>query len=87
LRFTIFISAKIRCLNTVEETIEFAKRMEKTGISALALHGRKRSERPRENCRDDFIQKVADALTIPVIANGGSNVIKVFYDMIKLYSV
>jgi tRNA-dihydrouridine synthase len=31
----------------VEETVEFAKRMEKTGIAALAIHGRQKTERSR----------------------------------------
>ena len=32
----------------MEETVEFAKRMEKTGIAALAIHGRQKTERSRK---------------------------------------
>ena len=77
----VILQAKIRCLSSIEETVEFARRMEATGISALAIHGRRKTERPRNPCRDDFIAAVADALDIPVIANGGSN------DIVSLDSI
>ena len=67
------VTAKIRCFESIELTVEFAKKLEATGISALAVHGRLKEERPRSDCRYDTIKAVAKALTIPVLANGGSN--------------
>ena len=34
------VSAKIRCYSDTQKTVDFAKRLEATGISALAIHGR-----------------------------------------------
>ena len=34
------VTAKIRCYPDTEETVKFAQRLEATGISALAIHGR-----------------------------------------------
>jgi len=70
------VTCKIRCLKTLEQTVEFAKRMEKTGIAALAIHGRQKTERSRDPCRSPWIAEVAKSLTIPVLANGGSGEIK-----------
>jgi len=67
------VTAKIRCFESIELTVAFAKKLEATGISALAVHGRLKEERPRSDCRYDTIKAVAKALTIPVLANGGSN--------------
>ena len=67
------VTAKIRCFETIEKTIEFAKKLEATGIVALAVHGRLKEERPRQDCRYDTIKAVSNALNIPVLSNGGSN--------------
>ncbi|KAJ3122084.1 tRNA-dihydrouridine(20) synthase [NAD(P)+]-like [Physocladia obscura] len=64
------ISAKIRMLETTEKTIELAKRIEKTGVSALGLHCRLRSERPQDPGHWEIFEPVATALKIPLIANG-----------------
>ncbi|XP_067929611.1 tRNA-dihydrouridine(20) synthase [NAD(P)+]-like isoform X2 [Watersipora subatra] len=77
------VTCKIRCLDTLEDTIAFAKMAESTGIAALALHGRNKEERPKHQCRYSYIKKVAQALTIPVIANGGSGEIKEHSDIEK----
>ena len=70
---TIPVTAKIRCFESTEKTVSFAKRLESTGIAALAVHGRLKEERPRQDCRYETIKSVANALSIPVLANGGSN--------------
>lgn len=67
------ITCKIRVLNEIEETVQLAKELEETGISAIAVHGRTRDERPRHPVHTDHIKAVAEELKIPVIANGGSN--------------
>jgi len=67
------VSAKIRCYSDTQKTVDFAKRLEATGISALAIHGRLKTERPRHPCRYETIKAVSAALTIPVLSNGGSN--------------
>ncbi|TKR94275.1 hypothetical protein L596_008580 [Steinernema carpocapsae] len=75
------ISCKIRVHETPEETIKFAKMCESCGISAIGVHGRRRDERPGDLNRDSEVREVAEALKIPVIANGGSGMIKCFEDI------
>ena len=67
------VTAKIRCFESINETVKFALRLESTGIAALAVHGRLKEERPRNDCRYETIKAVAAACSIPVLANGGSN--------------
>jgi len=66
------VTCKIRVLPSLEETIKLAKVIESTGVSALAVHGRTKEERPRHPVREGYIKAVAQAVGIPVIANGGS---------------
>ncbi|XP_054282893.1 tRNA-dihydrouridine(20) synthase [NAD(P)+]-like isoform X2 [Macrosteles quadrilineatus] len=75
------VSCKIRVFETAEDTVEFGKAMEATGISAIAVHGRTRDERPQHDNHNDRIRAVAKALTIPVIANGGSKEIEKYTDL------
>ncbi|GFR72824.1 tRNA-dihydrouridine(20) synthase [NAD(P)+]-like [Elysia marginata] len=75
------VTCKIRVLPDLQDTIELAKLIESTGVSALAVHGRTKTERSRDNNRDSYIKAIAEALTIPVIANGGSKVINSYSDI------
>ena len=56
--------------------MDFVRMVERCGVSALAVHGRRRDERPSHDCRVSEIRDVCRALSIPVIANGGSQDIK-----------
>jgi tRNA-dihydrouridine synthase 2 len=75
------VSCKIRVFQTVSqlrilikhvfqipETLEFAQMLEKTGISAIGIHGRRKDERPNDTNRFEEIREVARELSIPVIA-------------------
>ncbi|KAJ1562367.1 tRNA-dihydrouridine(20) synthase [NAD(P)+]-like, partial [Cladochytrium tenue] len=64
------ITCKIRMLDSTEKTIELAKRIEQTGVSAIGLHCRTRQERPQNPGHWDIFEPVARALQIPLIANG-----------------
>ncbi|KAK4764607.1 hypothetical protein SAY86_025697 [Trapa natans] len=64
------VTCKIRLLSSSNDTVELARRIEKTGISALAVHGRKVPDRPRDPAKWNEIADVVAALSIPVIANG-----------------
>ncbi|MBF2034797.1 MAG: tRNA dihydrouridine synthase DusB [Leptolyngbyaceae cyanobacterium T60_A2020_046] len=50
--------------------VDFARRMEDTGIQLLTLHGRTRAQGYTGPARWDWITRVKAALAIPVIANG-----------------
>ncbi|XP_038628670.1 tRNA-dihydrouridine(20) synthase [NAD(P)+]-like isoform X1 [Tachyglossus aculeatus] len=74
------VTCKIRILPSLKDTLDLVKRIEKTGIAAIAIHGRKEEERPQHPVHCDVIKAIAEAISIPVIANGGS------HDYIKEYS-
>lgn len=57
--------------------------IEATGISALAVHGRDKNERSQDPVHSDVIKKISQKLSIPVIANGASNDINSFEDIMK----
>ncbi|KAK3004065.1 hypothetical protein RJ639_018596 [Escallonia herrerae] len=64
------ITCKIRLLQSSHDTVELARRIEKTGVSAVAIHARKVADRPRDPAKWSEIADVVTALSIPVIANG-----------------
>ncbi|XP_057784345.1 uncharacterized protein LOC131001781 isoform X1 [Salvia miltiorrhiza] len=64
------VTCKIRLLKSLQDTVELARRIEKTGVSALAVHGRKVADRPRDPAKWNEIADVVAAVSIPVIANG-----------------
>ncbi|XP_024989670.1 tRNA-dihydrouridine(20) synthase [NAD(P)+]-like [Cynara cardunculus var. scolymus] len=64
------VTCKIRLLNSTHDSVELARRIEKTGVSAVAVHGRRVADRPRDPANWSEIATVVDALSIPVIANG-----------------
>uniref|UniRef100_A0ABM5EV95 tRNA-dihydrouridine(20) synthase [NAD(P)+]-like isoform X1 n=3 Tax=Pogona vitticeps TaxID=103695 RepID=A0ABM5EV95_9SAUR len=74
------VTCKIRILPSMEETINLVKKIEKTGVAAIAVHGRKKEERPQHPVQCDVIKAISGAVSILVIANGGS------HDFIKKYT-
>lgn len=80
---SIPVTCKIRILNSLPETLQLCKMIEQCGVAALCVHGRTRQERPRHPNHNDVIREIAKALTIPVIANGGSREISSHQDIEK----
>ena len=78
------VTCKIRLLGgdrdpDLEKTKAFVRACCSTGIAGITVHGRTREERPRHPNHDDFIAALSDVVAefgIPLVANGGSNVIK-----------
>ncbi|KAK4361576.1 hypothetical protein RND71_020528 [Anisodus tanguticus] len=62
------VTCKIRLLKSPHDTVELARQIERTGVTALAVHGRKVPDRPRDPAKWNEITDAA--LSIPVIANG-----------------
>ncbi|CAG2112975.1 unnamed protein product [Medioppia subpectinata] len=75
------ITAKIRVLPSIEQTLSLVKVIESAGVTALAIHGRTQCERPKDPNRNHYIEAIARTATIPVIANGGSDEIGVHADI------
>ncbi|KAI6242517.1 TRNA-dihydrouridine(16/17) synthase [NAD(P)(+)]-like [Aphelenchoides fujianensis] len=66
------LSVKIRVLDSVEDTINYARIIEKAGASMLTVHGRTRDQRGVNTGVADWekIRRVRDAVRIPLVANG-----------------
>ncbi|KAF9608581.1 hypothetical protein IFM89_010013 [Coptis chinensis] len=64
------VTCKIRLLKSSKDTVELVRRIEKTGVSALAVHGRRVADRPKDPARWSEIADIVAALSIPVVANG-----------------
>lgn len=75
---SIPITCKIRLLDSHVKTMEFVKMLESCGLSAIAVHGRQRNERPNNECRYNELRDVSRYCSIPIIANGGSSDIQTF---------
>ncbi|XP_057349056.1 tRNA-dihydrouridine(20) synthase [NAD(P)+]-like [Manis pentadactyla] len=67
------VTCKICILPSMEDTLSLVKRIERTGIAAITVHGRKREERPQHPVSSEAIKAIAETLSIPVITNGGSH--------------
>ncbi|CAG5021887.1 unnamed protein product [Parnassius apollo] len=80
---SIPVTCKIRIFETAEETLNVVKKLVSAGIKAIAIHGRTRNERPQHAVHTDIIRYVADKISIPVIANGGSKEIENYKDILK----
>ncbi|KAM4017328.1 tRNA-dihydrouridine(20) synthase [NAD(P)+]-like isoform 2-T2 [Anomaloglossus baeobatrachus] len=75
-------------IEKVEETVNLVKIIERTGVAAIAVHGRKKAERQQHPVHCDFIKAVSEAVSVPVIANGGSQeLIREFQDIEAFRSV
>jgi tRNA-dihydrouridine synthase len=80
------ISAKIRIFEDREDTFQYCQKLEKTGICMLSIHGRTRFQN-KERIGDsdwNFIRKIKESLSIPVISNGS---IREFNDIKKCLDV
>lgn len=77
------VTCKIRLLNDLDETIALVREFEALGIAAIAVHGRKKNERPQHAVNTEAIRRIAESVSIPVIANGGSRDIENLADIVK----
>lgn len=62
------ITCKIRVFEDIDSTVNLVKELVSTGISAIAVHGRTKAERPQHPNRCATIKRIAESVNIPVIA-------------------
>ncbi|THD21207.1 tRNA-dihydrouridine(20) synthase (NAD(P)+) [Fasciola hepatica] len=79
------VTCKIRILPELEDTIQLVRLIESTGVAAITVHGRTIQERPQHRNHDEVIREIAKALSIPVIANGGSKDTITKYEDIEFF--
>ncbi|MES1901955.1 MAG: tRNA-dihydrouridine(16/17) synthase [NAD(P)(+)]-like protein, partial [Paramarteilia canceri] len=77
---SIAVSAKVRIFPELEETIKYAKMIEKAGADFITVHGRTRSQKSFGLANWDYIKEIKKSVNIPVIANGN---IQTFNDVQK----
>ncbi|CAB3408625.1 unnamed protein product [Caenorhabditis bovis] len=78
------ISCKIRVLDDRNDTLNLVREIEKCGVSAIGVHGRRRDERQPDPCRIDEIREIVRTVgNIPIITNGVSGEIEKFEDIEK----
>ena len=64
------ITAKVRILESLDETLKIAKIIEKSGAEAITVHGRTQKQGYSGKSNLEFIKNIKSELSIPVIANG-----------------
>ncbi|UMM15257.1 hypothetical protein L5515_002756 [Caenorhabditis briggsae] len=78
------VTCKIRVLDNPEDTLKLVREIEKCGVVALGVHGRRRDERQPDRCRYEEIREVVKTIqSIPIIANGFSGEIERYEDIEK----
>ncbi|XP_057328239.1 tRNA-dihydrouridine(20) synthase [NAD(P)+]-like [Microplitis mediator] len=77
------VTCKIRVFDDLQKTLNLCDTLESSGISAITVHGRTVHERPQHANRNEMIRIIAQRLSIPVIANGGSKEIEKYSDIEK----
>ena len=69
---SIPVTCKIRLLDSLQETLTLARAIESCGVAALAVHARRRHDRPRHWAQWDQFRLLRDALppSLPLVLNG-----------------
>ena len=66
------VTCKIRLLDSAHDTLQLARAIQETGVAALAVHGRRRNDRPRWWAQWDQVALLRQQLgsELPLLPNG-----------------
>ena len=64
------VTAKIRLGIEKNTSIDFVEELQKSGVSAITVHGRTRTQMYSGNADWEAIRKIKEIATVPIIANG-----------------
>lgn len=67
---SIPVTCKIRLLEKHDDTMRLIKAAESAGVSAIAIHARHISDRPRNPARVSMVPSVISQMSVPAIYNG-----------------
>ena len=65
------VSMKMRIRKDLRETVEIAQRAQAAGVSWICVHGRTKQQNDSEPVNLEAIKAVKEAVSVPVIGNGG----------------
>lgn len=52
----------------LEDTLALVRVLSSTGVAAIAVHGREQGERSKDPVHADVIQRITEAVDLPIIA-------------------
>lgn len=81
------VTCKMRILPNLDDTLKLVRLIESCGVSAIAIHGRTKEQRPNQENQNDTIRVISESIKIPVIANGHSNHIKNYQDLTEFKEI
>ncbi len=69
---SIPVTAKIRLINNVEDTVAFIRKLEEAGVSAVTVHLRQRGDQETNDAQTyETMKKIIDmGVKVPILANG-----------------
>ena len=67
---SVAVTCKIRLLDKLEDTVELMRRLEATGVDAIAVHARRVPDRPRHRALSEQLPLLFSLRGVPCVYNG-----------------
>jgi tRNA-dihydrouridine synthase 4 len=83
----VCLETKIRIHANIQETLDFVKKVEASGVDFITVHGRTKNTRSSIPANFEAIKKVKEMVSIPVVANGDCFSLKDAYEIAEFTGV